>query len=201
MKQEDIAIFTEPKKISIASRSIIELIITLPTGVLLKLKPGRPYTTSNAEEIEFMSKQKGVMIQNVSDDEYRRHYTKLFNELPSVCKEDLSPEEVMAAMWSTLDEKQVIEKLTQLGYTIGKEYVKTDPASLPADQQDKSDSVPTNKMEALDDEQHTTGETQDSDQEEDSQTPAVEEETKVEDDHIADTGKTTTPGKGKHKAK
>ncbi len=122
---------SEPKLIRLSSQSIVHFKLELPSGVLMMLSSGNTYTTNNKADIEFLSKQKGIMVTDISDAEYRRHYTKLFQELPNVYNKEMPPEEIEAFKWTTEEEKLIVEELKKRGYKIAETSIETEKAYSP----------------------------------------------------------------------
>ena len=134
------ALFAEPRKVSIVGYNVVRFEITLPNGVLLKLTPGQSYITSDAEELEFLSMQKGISITPINDAEYRRHFTKLVSELPTVFNKEMSHDETKAFFWNTGEEKAVVEELRKRGYTINDPIVETESAYI-STKEDNGDDI------------------------------------------------------------
>lgn len=118
--------FIVPKAVRIISVSIVQFKITLPSGVLLLLRPGQEYVTSDKADLEFLSKQKGLSITEISDVAYRRHFTKLISELPTVFNKEMTETEAQEFFWNTAEEKAIVEELRKRGYEINPPTVDTE---------------------------------------------------------------------------
>jgi hypothetical protein len=131
MKDEIKKLCTVPKVARLASQNIIQMRVTLPSGAMLLLSSGQEYVTADPADIEFLSKIKGIIITDVGDAAFRRYYTKLFQELPSVYNEEMPVDEIQDFKWTTEEEQAVVEELRKRGYTINPTSIETEKAYAP----------------------------------------------------------------------
>lgn len=119
-------ITSEPMLVALSGYNVVKFEITLPSGALLKLLPGKPYTTSDKADLDFLSKMKGISITRIGDPEYRRYFTKLISELPTVFNKEMTETEAQEFFWNTAEEKAIVEELRKRGYEINPPTVETE---------------------------------------------------------------------------
>lgn len=108
-----------PVTVYIAAYDIKRYSLTFPSGKTIILYPDSEYVTSDKEEIEFLSKQKGLGITRPTDskEKFLRHVAATFAEKPTL--ENLtkkSEEELSLFMLSNMSEDLVITYLRNRGY-------------------------------------------------------------------------------------
>ena len=107
-----------PKRFTVVSPDVTLFQIVLPNGIMLKLRGGDHYTSSDPEVIEFLSKRKGLQISNINDVEYKRFMAKQMEAIPTVYNTTIKQDDLNASFWSSLDEKKIIAELKSRGYDV-----------------------------------------------------------------------------------
>ena len=143
------AIASEPMIVSLSGYNVVKFEITLPSGALLKLFPGKSYTTSDKADLDFLSRMKGITITKVGDAEYRRYFTKLAEQLPTVFNKAMSDTETTEFFWNTEEEKAVVEELRKRGYEINAPSVETEAAYLPITEGHDKEPVPLSPVKTI----------------------------------------------------
>lgn len=108
-----------PKKVYIGGHEIQRYGITFPSGKSIILTKNAEYITSDQEEIDFLRKQKGLIIEDPSlnKESFMRYIGSVYSEQPtleSICKK--SEQDVSKYLISTLDETEVISHLIETNY-------------------------------------------------------------------------------------
>lgn len=117
------------KKIIISKIDIKEFHIKFPNGKIIQLdNKNSSYTTSDQEEIDFASRQKGLAIIEVSDKEFRNWVQKEFDKKPHVFRANIDDLNLDEFNQSSLKEAIYIQRLKDKGY-----YVNKDTAELQED--------------------------------------------------------------------
>ena len=114
---------TEPKQVIIARYDIVDMSITLPSGKKLSINRGKPYITGDQDELDFLSRQKGLVVTGIDDKSFRTWVTE--QVLPTVDK-DLSDADAAEFKWYDEHEEAVVEELKERGYIVYKKKTKED---------------------------------------------------------------------------
>ena len=105
-----------PKKVYLIGYDVVSMKLTMPNGKKFILKRGDVITTSNPEELDFFSKQKGLMIVDIDIKELRKYIAQV--NIPVIENTLITPETADKFKWNTEEEAMVIQKLKDAGYII-----------------------------------------------------------------------------------
>ena len=109
-----------PKRIAISRPDIKTFLLKFPSGKEVFLKWGKPaYETNDTDEIDFASRQKGLGVFDLDDQELRAFVTNLKVD-PSVENPSLTPSEADEFRWIADRENVVADHLRKLGYLVEK---------------------------------------------------------------------------------
>jgi hypothetical protein len=111
----------EPVRVVISRFNIKMMSFELPNKKQIKLSAKNPaYTTSDPDEIDFFSKQKGVSIIRLTDQEFGSWMRKNAGHEEVVQNRHITIDDVIDDKWTTKEEESVAKKLRKLGYTVRK---------------------------------------------------------------------------------
>ena len=105
-----------PKKIYISGYDIVSMNLTMPNGKKFRMKRGDSFITSDPEELDFFSKQKGIAVADIDIKELKRFIAQV--EIPIIENTLITSENADKFKWNTEEEAMVVEKLKERGYTV-----------------------------------------------------------------------------------
>lgn len=109
----------KPKVIKLINSNIIKYELKFPSGKKIILSTNAPaYTTDNAEEIAFASKQKGLFIGDIKEKDYIRYLERRLEEVPIVQNNNFTELMAQKVKWSTEEEEALKVTLKKLGYDV-----------------------------------------------------------------------------------
>lgn len=115
----------EPKVAYLANPEIVKYDIKFPSGKIITLTPNKTYKTEDADELDFLSKQKGIGLGKMNDKEFRMWATLQFDRIPTVYNDNIKDKkDVEEFVWSSEYENEIVQKLKDNGYIIYKKEVK-----------------------------------------------------------------------------
>lgn len=112
-----------PMKVVCGSNNIMRKVIKFPDGREIIVKPGKPYIAYSKKDIDFLSRQRDIMMYPMDMEECRTYLIK--NDLIPSIDVELSIEEAKKFVWHDEDEEYVLDILKSKGYLIDR--VGTDP--------------------------------------------------------------------------
>ena len=108
-----------PKKVVLSKVEIMRYEIKFPSGKKLVLGRDNPqYITDDMDELDFLSRQKGVAIIDLNDMEFKNWMTKQPKERPDVRNKNLTPDDIREFKWTTDLEEEAISHLKSKGYSV-----------------------------------------------------------------------------------
>ena len=110
----------EPIIFYLAAPEVVQYSVKLPSGKIVLLKRGEDYKTEDAEEIEFLSKQRYFGARKLDDKEFRIWATLRYKNVPTVDKVIEDKSYVEAMVWNSETEEYAVNKLKENGYTVYK---------------------------------------------------------------------------------
>ena len=114
-------IIDEPITFYLSAVDAVKASFELPSGLNIVITQATPYTTSNEEEIDFLSKQRFLGVKRLTDKEFRFFATKQFNKIPTVYNKDIKgPKDIEEYAWTSDSEQRIIAKLKENGYIVYK---------------------------------------------------------------------------------
>ena len=107
----------EPIVFFLSRQNVISYQVKLPNGDGVLFTPVKGYTTSDPEEIDFLSQQKAIGARRITDSEYRLWATKKFSELPTYDNDLISKDEIAEFLLSSPQEVLLKSILESAGYS------------------------------------------------------------------------------------
>jgi len=109
----------EPCIFYLASGDIAKYNITLPNGKCVSLIRNGKYQTCDPDEIDFLTRQKGLGCKKLDDAEFRVWVTKHYNSLPVVENKDIKTlEDVEEFITRVGMEPLIVQALKLRGYNV-----------------------------------------------------------------------------------
>jgi len=105
-----------PKKATLSGRDIVVMNITFPSGKKIRIKRYGEYQTADPEELDFLSKLKGISLSDIDDKALRRYVAQV--EIPSIDNLAIDANNVEKYAWTSAAEDAVVEHLRKKGYEI-----------------------------------------------------------------------------------
>ena len=111
----------EPIIFYLSASDVVKGTYKLPSGSTIIITQSVPYSTTDDEEIEFLSKERFLGARRISDKEFRFFATKQFKDLPTVYNKNInSAKDVEEFVWTSESEQRIIAKLRENGYIVYK---------------------------------------------------------------------------------
>lgn len=107
----------EPIIFFLSRENVMSFQVKLPNGNGVLFTPISGYTTSDPEEIEFLSQLKAIGARRITDREYRLWATKKFSELPTYDNDMISKDEIAEFLLSSPQEVLLKSILESAGYS------------------------------------------------------------------------------------
>ncbi len=113
-----------PKRVCLIGPNIVTASFTLPDKTVKEFKRGDTYITSDPEELDFFSKQKGIAIVDLKITPLIEYFAQV--TIPTVDNVVITPVIADEFKWDTEAEQRVIKKLEELGYVITKANIESE---------------------------------------------------------------------------
>ena len=110
----------EPIIFYVAAPDILKYSVKFPNGKIFIFHKGDTYETCDAEEIDFLSKQKFIAARKLDDKEFRVWATLRYKDVPTVEKKITDKTEIEAFLWNSESEEYAVNKLKEHGYLVYK---------------------------------------------------------------------------------